>query len=87
MKLCNHKFLFFSLFVVVVVAAAACSKTQTLALNTDSEGVALRGFDAVAYFAVACVVAYVFSSHHGIYSAQLLGDQKLPGSWLGRERS
>ncbi len=50
-------------------------------------GVELFGGGAVAYFAVVCVVAYVFSSHRGIYSAQLLGDQKLPGSWLGRERS
>lgn len=47
-------------------------------------GVELFGAGPVAYFAVACVVAYVFSSHRGIYEAQLLGDQKLPGSWLGR---
>jgi H+/Cl- antiporter ClcA len=47
-------------------------------------GVELFGGGSVAYFAVVCVVAYVFSSHRGIYSAQLIGDQKLPGSWLGR---
>jgi H+/Cl- antiporter ClcA len=33
-------------------------------------GVELFGGGAVAYFATACVVAYVFSSHRGIYGAQ-----------------
>ncbi len=30
----------------------------------------LFGSGAVVYFAVACVVSYVFSSHRGIYHAQ-----------------
>jgi H+/Cl- antiporter ClcA len=33
-------------------------------------GVELFGGGAVAYFATACVVAYVFSSHRGIYGGQ-----------------
>ena len=33
-------------------------------------GVELFGGDAVALFAIACVVAYIFSSHRGIYTTQ-----------------
>jgi H+/Cl- antiporter ClcA len=47
-------------------------------------GVELFGGGAVGYFAVACVLAYIFSSHRGIYGAQRSGGPKLPGSWLGR---
>ena len=39
-------------------------------------GVELFGGGAVVYFATACVVAYVFSSHRGIYSAQRVGVAK-----------
>jgi H+/Cl- antiporter ClcA len=42
-------------------------------------GVELFGAGAVPYFAAACVVAYVFSSHRGIYGTQRLGAPKLPG--------
>jgi H+/Cl- antiporter ClcA len=42
-------------------------------------GVELFGAGAVPYFAAACVVAYVFSSHRGIYGRQRLGAPKLPG--------
>jgi H+/Cl- antiporter ClcA len=47
-------------------------------------GVELFGGGAVGYFAVACVMAYIFSSHRGIYGAQRGGGPKLPGVWLGR---
>ena len=47
-------------------------------------GVELFGGGAVGYFAVACVLAYVFSSHRGVYGAQRRGGSKLPGVWLGR---
>lgn len=53
MKLCNRKFLFFVVFVGIAVSLTACAKTGNFAaVNTDGEGVALKGFDAVAYFAV-----------------------------------
>lgn len=42
------------LFLVVSVAAiaAACSTVESVGLNIDASGSALRGYDAVAYFAV-----------------------------------
>ena len=53
MKLSNRNLLFFGVFVVLAVSVAACVKTATLAtVNTDGDGVALKGFDAVAYFVV-----------------------------------
>ena len=53
MKLCNRKFLFLALFIGIAVAFAACSKTESFAsVNTNKDGFALEGFDAVAYFAV-----------------------------------
>jgi len=39
-------------------------------------GVELFGGGAVVYFATACVIAYVFSSHRGIYVAQRVGVAK-----------
>ena len=49
----NRKFLLLTLFIGVVAALAACGKADTeLGINTDSTGYALRGFDAVAYFAL-----------------------------------
>lgn len=53
MKLCNRKFLFLVVFVGIALSFAACAKTENLvAVNTNGEGVALKGFDAVAYFAI-----------------------------------
>jgi H+/Cl- antiporter ClcA len=45
-------------------------------------GVELFGSGAVGYLAIACVLAFVFSSHRGIYGAQRSGGAKLPGLWL-----
>ncbi len=57
MKLCNLKFLFLVAFVGVAVSLAACAKTANFAVvNTDGEGIALKGFDAVAYFAIESAV-------------------------------
>ena len=43
----------FLVFVALFAAmAAACSNVETVSLNTDASGNALRGYDAVAYFAV-----------------------------------
>jgi H+/Cl- antiporter ClcA len=47
-------------------------------------GVELFGSGVVGYLAIACVLAFVFSSHRGIYGAQRSGGPKLPGLWLGR---
>ena len=53
MKICNRKYLSLFFIIGLAVALAACSKTESaIKLNTDTGGLALRGFDAVAYFAV-----------------------------------
>ena len=44
-------------------------------------GVELFGAGAVPYFATACVISYVFSSHRGIYGTQRVGVPKIPG-WI-----
>jgi H+/Cl- antiporter ClcA len=47
-------------------------------------GVELFGASAGVYLALACVVAYSFSGHGGIYTAQLIGQVKHPR--FGREQ-
>lgn len=47
-------------------------------------GAELFGAGAIPYLAVACVLAYVFSSHRGIYGSQRRDTPKVPGTWLGR---
>lgn len=50
--------MFLAVFVGIAVSFAACAKTANFAaVNTDGENVALKGFDAVAYFAVENAVA------------------------------
>lgn len=44
-------------------------------------GVELFGAGAVPYFAVACVISYVFSFHSSIYSTQRRGPGKVP-AWI-----
>ncbi|RPD48329.1 chloride channel protein [Hymenobacter sediminis] len=39
-------------------------------------GLELFGVQAAGYLALACVVAYLFSGHQGIYSAQVIGQAK-----------
>ncbi len=57
MKFFNHKFLFFIILVGIAATLGACSRAvDTISLNTDSTGRALRGYDAVAYFAVSNAV-------------------------------
>ncbi|GAA4380355.1 voltage-gated chloride channel family protein [Hymenobacter koreensis] len=46
-------------------------------------GMELFGTGSVGYIALACVVAYLFSGHRGIYGAQVIGEAKHPR--LGRE--
>jgi hypothetical protein len=38
----------------------------------------LFGAEAGAFAAIACVVSYMFSGHHGIYHAQRQGARKHP---------
>jgi YHS domain-containing protein len=57
MKICNRKVLFLMLFIGIAAVLAACSNTDSaLGINTDTSGTALRGFDAVSYFAAANAV-------------------------------
>jgi H+/Cl- antiporter ClcA len=39
-------------------------------------GVELFGSGALVYFAIACVISYVFSSHRSIYDSQRLAVRK-----------
>ena len=57
------------LVVAAALAFAACSRTETpLGLNADASGHALRGFDAVAYFAA---------------DSAIQGDPKYEYAWNG----
>jgi H+/Cl- antiporter ClcA len=49
-------------------------------------GLELFGVHAGIYLGLACVVAYLFSGHHGIYSSQIIGQAKQPlwGRHTGR---
>ncbi len=53
MKVFDRKILFFMLAIAIAAGFAACSKTaDTIGFDLDANGSALRGYDAVAYFAV-----------------------------------
>ena len=56
---------------VGVFAGAANTPLACLLL-----GLELFGANAGVYLALACVVAYLFSGHHGIYGAQVVGQAK-----------
>ncbi|TPG67629.1 chloride channel protein [Hymenobacter nivis] len=47
-------------------------------------GLELFGAPAGVYLGLSCVVAYLFSGHHGIYASQLIGQAKNP--LLGRQQ-
>lgn len=47
-------------------------------------GVEMFGAGAVPYFAVACVISYVFSAHQGIYRTQRSSGPKVPAGWWPR---
>ena len=77
MKFCDRKFLLLVVLIGVAAAFAACSKPETaLGLNTDGDGLALRGFDAVAYFAVDNAVKgnakyeYVWNGAKWLFSSE-----------------
>lgn len=53
MKLVSKRSLFLILAIGIAAALGACSKTtETVGFNLDENGRAIRGYDAVAYFAV-----------------------------------
>lgn len=57
MKLNSRKMFLVALIGTVAVVFAACNSSErALGINTSSDGLALRGFDAVAYFAVDSAV-------------------------------
>lgn len=77
MKICNRNFLLIGLFIGIGVALAACSTSESgLGVNTGSDGLALRGFDAVAYFAVDNAVKgdpkfeYVWNGAKWLFSSE-----------------
>ena len=63
---------------VAVFAGAANTPLACLLM-----GLELFGVQAGVYLALACVVAYLFSGHTGIYGAQVVGQAKHPR--LGRQ--
>lgn len=56
MSFYNRKFVIIVLFIGTAAALAACGKVDSFAkLNTETDGLAIKGFDAVAYFAAGSV--------------------------------
>lgn len=52
MKFFNRKFLVLMMIIGITAAFGACSKSNSFAkVNTAADGLAIQGFDAVAYFA------------------------------------
>lgn len=69
MKLCNRNFLFIILLVGIAIAIGACTKASSFAkVNAGEDGLAIKGFDAVAYFAAG---------------AAAKGDPKYEFAWNG----
>ena len=63
--------------ILIVALAAACgTKASSIGLNTDSAGMALKGYDAVAYFAVDSAVkgdakySYVWNGAKWLFSSE-----------------
>lgn len=77
MKVCNRTFLFLALFVGVTVALAACSQAGTaVGINTAADGLAVRGYDTVAYFVAENAVKgearyqYVWNGAKWLFSSE-----------------
>ena len=77
MKNWNRKYFLMIVLVGIAVALAACSKTETaVGINTGSDGLAIKGFDAVAYFAVDNAVKgnakyeYVWNGAKWLFSSE-----------------
>jgi YHS domain-containing protein len=67
---------FLVLIIIVAAMAAACTSVESIALNTDDAGSALKGYDTVAYFAVNAAVkgdakyAYVWNGAKWLFSSE-----------------
>jgi YHS domain-containing protein len=77
MKLCNRKCFYLMVLFGIGIALAGCSSTgKSIGVNTDGNGLALRGFDAVAYFAVENAVKgdgkyeYVWNGAKWLFSSE-----------------
>ncbi len=75
MKLSKRNFGLWVLIIGIVIGVAACSKISDFSMvNTSADGVALHGYDAVAYFAVDNAVegnntyAYVWNGAKWLFS-------------------
>jgi len=56
MKFFNRNFLYLAVIVGIAALLVACGRVESVQLNTDDHGGALRGYDAVAYFALNSAV-------------------------------
>lgn len=90
MKLFEQKFLLLTVFIAIAALFSACAKVASVntksaaadslkgfaTINTNSDGVALQGFDAVAYFAVDNAVQgnktyeYVWNGAKWLFSSE-----------------
>lgn len=91
MKLFDHKFILLTVFIGIAALFSACAKNGKVAsvgtsaadplkgfatVNTNSDGIALQGFDAVAYFAVDNAVQgnrnyeYVWNGAKWLFSSE-----------------
>ena len=62
--------------ILIAAMAAACTTASSIELNSDAAGMALKGYDAVAYFAVDTAVkgdakySYVWNGAKWIFSSE-----------------
>lgn len=56
--------------------AAVFSGATNTPLACTIMGIELFGAESAVYIALACIIAYLFSGHTGIYSSQIIGSQK-----------
>ena len=58
--------------------AAVFSGATNTPIACTLMGIELFGIESGVFIGIACVVAYVFSGHSGIYSSQIIGSPKHP---------
>jgi H+/Cl- antiporter ClcA len=56
--------------------AAVLSGAANTPITCTIMGIELFGIQSGIYIAIACVIAYLFSGHSGIYTSQLIGSPK-----------
>jgi H+/Cl- antiporter ClcA len=55
--------------------AVFCGATNT-PIACFIMGIELFGAEGALYFFIACIISYLFSGHHGIYTSQKIGTSK-----------